>query len=417
MDYYLDTEFIEDGRTIDLLSIGIVAADGREFYAASTEADPSRANEWVRSHVLPHLPPSGDAAWMNRAAIRQGLLDFVPDEKPTFWGYYCLAPETRVLSADLRWRPIGDVRVDDVLIGFDEESLPGKGRSSRWRRWQGSTVTFAEQVERPCYDLSFDDGSHIRCSEEHGWLVVGQARAKWLTAERLRVGQRVAKPLDTWKTMDSRAGGYLAAAYDGEGHLSQVDRQHLARPLPGKKFRLGFSQKENVMLAEVRRLLLAEGFELHEQRNQGNVITVRIDKRRDVLRLLGSVRPMRLLGKFRPENIGAVPMRPVELIGKRAVGSHQVVSLTTTTRTYVAEGFASHNCDYDWIALCQLFGPMIALPKRFPMFAMDLKQLAVSLGDPRLPKQASGEHNALCDARWNRDTHAFLTAYAAQNRP
>jgi hypothetical protein len=29
MKYYYDTEFIEDGRTIDLISIGIVAEDGR----------------------------------------------------------------------------------------------------------------------------------------------------------------------------------------------------------------------------------------------------------------------------------------------------------------------------------------------------------------------------------------------------
>lgn len=29
MKYWLDTEFIEDGKTIDLVSIGIVSEDGR----------------------------------------------------------------------------------------------------------------------------------------------------------------------------------------------------------------------------------------------------------------------------------------------------------------------------------------------------------------------------------------------------
>jgi len=37
MRYWYDTEFIEDGSTIDLISIGIVAEDGREYYAISTE--------------------------------------------------------------------------------------------------------------------------------------------------------------------------------------------------------------------------------------------------------------------------------------------------------------------------------------------------------------------------------------------
>ena len=57
MRYFYDTEFIEDGRTIELISIGVVAEDGREYYAVSTEFDPERAGSWVRAHVLPKLPP------------------------------------------------------------------------------------------------------------------------------------------------------------------------------------------------------------------------------------------------------------------------------------------------------------------------------------------------------------------------
>lgn len=43
MRYFYDTEFIEDGHTIELISIGVVAEDGREYYAVSTEFDPERA--------------------------------------------------------------------------------------------------------------------------------------------------------------------------------------------------------------------------------------------------------------------------------------------------------------------------------------------------------------------------------------
>ena len=35
MKYFYDTEFIEDGSTIELISIGVVAEDGREYYAVS----------------------------------------------------------------------------------------------------------------------------------------------------------------------------------------------------------------------------------------------------------------------------------------------------------------------------------------------------------------------------------------------
>ena len=56
MRYFYDTEFIEDGSTIELVSIGIVAEDGREFYAVSTEFDASNANEWAVSYTHLTLP-------------------------------------------------------------------------------------------------------------------------------------------------------------------------------------------------------------------------------------------------------------------------------------------------------------------------------------------------------------------------
>lgn len=56
---------------------------------------------------------------------------------------------------------------------------------------------------------------------------------------------------------------------------------------------------------------------------------------------------------------------------------------------------------YDHVALAQLWGKMIGLPKGIPMWTNDLKQEAERLGNPRLPEQEEGEHNALADARHN----------------
>jgi hypothetical protein len=74
--YFYDTEFIDDGRTIDLISIGVVAEDGREYYAVSTEFDPDRAGKWVRKHVLPKLPSPSSAVWRSRRQIRAELETF-----------------------------------------------------------------------------------------------------------------------------------------------------------------------------------------------------------------------------------------------------------------------------------------------------------------------------------------------------
>jgi len=70
--------------------------------------------------------------------------------------------------------------------------------------------------------------------------------------------------------------------------------------------------------------------------------------------------------------------------------------------------FWGYYADYDWVVFAQLFGTMMDLPKGFPMYCNDIKQLGKSLGDPELPKQGKSEHNALADAKWNMVAYEFL---------
>lgn len=70
--------------------------------------------------------------------------------------------------------------------------------------------------------------------------------------------------------------------------------------------------------------------------------------------------------------------------------------------------FWGYYADYDWVVFCGLFGTMMNLPKGFPMYCKDIKQLCDSLGNPRLPEQGKGEHNALADARWNKQAYEYL---------
>lgn len=105
--YWLDTEFIEDGKTIDLISIGIVCEDGREFYALNYDCDHTKASDWVKNNALNHLPEKkrpniasssedllGKYASHKRIALE--VLEFFyetdnsPEPMPTpeIWAYY-----------------------------------------------------------------------------------------------------------------------------------------------------------------------------------------------------------------------------------------------------------------------------------------------------------------------------------------
>lgn len=94
--------------------------------------------------------------------------------------------------------------------------------------------------------------------------------------------------------------------------------------------------------------------------------------------------------------------------------------------------FYAYYADYDWVVFCWLFGRMIDLPKGFPMYCKDLKQvldekaemlaqkisntqpLGLSFDNLKFIKSLSNyptqknEHNALDDAKWNKKLHDFL---------
>jgi hypothetical protein len=87
--FFYDCEFIEDGTTVDLVSIGVVDESGREFYAISTAFDPAKANDWVRRNVLDKLPRPDDPAWRAPDQIRDDLLAFLlePGDPVELWAW------------------------------------------------------------------------------------------------------------------------------------------------------------------------------------------------------------------------------------------------------------------------------------------------------------------------------------------
>lgn len=163
MRYFYDCEFIEDGLTIDLVSIGVVAETGREFYAVSTEFDATKAGLWVREHVLAKLPPPADKAWRGRATIRDDLMRFLSPhgEKVELWAWF--AAYDHVALAQL-W---GD------MPALPRE-LPRFTRELR-QRW--------EDVGKPPLPIPPDNAHDALADARHNL-----ARWRVIEAERVRLG-------------------------------------------------------------------------------------------------------------------------------------------------------------------------------------------------------------------------------------
>jgi hypothetical protein len=55
MNIFFDTEFHDDGNNVELISIGLVSETGHTYYAENAEYDRSRATDWLKDNVIPHL--------------------------------------------------------------------------------------------------------------------------------------------------------------------------------------------------------------------------------------------------------------------------------------------------------------------------------------------------------------------------
>jgi len=256
---------------------------------------------------------------------------------------FCVGPDTRILTADLRWVRAGEIRPGDCLLAFDEHLSPSR------RMWRLSVVEAVATINRPCYLLTFHDGTEVLCSAEHMWLAGANDQIhKWLRTDHLRsedtsgkFASKVVRLLDPWSEDSDRDAGYLAAAFDGEGSLSQ---RKPARGT-GVSVHLMFSQGNNEMLAEVMACLERKCFPYKVHQAKDGCNRLYISGRHEVIRFLGQIRPRRLLARFDPNSLGMInPTRPAILTKKKFVGVAQVIAIRTSTGTYVAEGLASHNC-------------------------------------------------------------------------
>ena len=123
MRYFIDTEFIEDGKTIDLISIGIVAEDGREYYAQSVEFDHRKASEWVKENVLLHLQM---CPWAHSSA--SGIPGLYRTDKAYHKGNGQCVDQHRGLVHNCPWRTREQLK-RDIRVFMDSEQY---GKPELW---------------------------------------------------------------------------------------------------------------------------------------------------------------------------------------------------------------------------------------------------------------------------------------------
>ncbi|MBA2592946.1 MAG: hypothetical protein H0U97_12125 [Gammaproteobacteria bacterium] len=244
-----------------------------------------------------------------RAGDAGGLVIAFP---PT---YKCLAPQHRVLTADLRWTPCGDLVEGDWLVAFDEHPEP----DMRCRRWRLATVTHSAPAQK--------------------WR---GHQIEWIDADKLMErGRFVVRALNTWESLRTYETGWLAGMLDGEGSITL-----------GQAAKLTFVQKPGAVLDRFVPRWNALASAVVQWRGVSTEAFGVLGGFPEIMRAIGILRPMRLIADLQAKFSDAPSIRSwapehAEVVSVESVGVSDVQAISTSTATYVGEGYLMHNCGYE----------------------------------------------------------------------
>jgi DNA polymerase-1 len=260
----------------------------------------------------------------------------------------CLVPGTRILTTNLEWVPIEQLVEGNTLIGFDE-SL-----GSRESKFRESAVINNRKIRKPCYKITTSRGV-VTASDNHAWVARRDFAAGyrgvrgWIATKDLKIGDCISFFADPWTFDSSYEGGWLSGILDGEGYVGKSGHC------------LGYGQNDGLVFEKSTKLFQEKGFVLHSNKNKQGCNQVLFRGEKASLRALGTFRPLRLLQNSRQgrncwegRSTWGKRSTPAVVLSIEFVGEQDVYALQTTTKTFIAEGFLSHNCDYASIELCAL---------------------------------------------------------------
>jgi hypothetical protein len=340
----------------------------------------------------------------------------------------CLNPNTRVLTSDLRWVPLESVGVGDELLGVDEHPA----RRGAGRKMRRSVVVARHEVFAPAFRIVMDNGESMIATAEHLWLCKkrGSSTTEWRAIKpppsrfrgrpktHLHVGDEIRAITRPWgaSTFDD---GWFGGFLDGEGSIrakrragAEMTLAQVAGPILDRAVSY-LKERAYTFRVDVDKRPME-----HPGWTRQVVYRVIMGRMAELFRLAGQTRPTKLLSWGWWEG--------KELPGKRigGLGWHKVVSidplppqrmldLQTTTSTYIAEGFVSHNStilwalDLFWLTTFKgLQGMYVADDEPNKEIHRDvIGQMYLSIKAPRLTRGPFRAHNRL-ESTWH-DTETW----------
>ena len=263
---------------------------------------------------------------------------------------FCVDEDTRVLTADLRWVRIADLRAGDEVVATDEHAPGGKGHP---RKMRTATVMATATMEAETFRITLDDGRSVICTDRHPWLTRGNQGSKWASLSgkgnavtgKLQVGGEIRWVTKPWTDGDIE-DGWMGGLIDGEGSIARANTAAS----------INVSQRVGPVWKRLNAYLADRGYHHRIEQDAAErpgkhgttpVPKAVVGRMDEMFRLIGQTRPTRFIDNRFWEG-RELPGKKTgegwaEIVSIEPLGKRKVVDLQTSTGTYIAEGFVSHN--------------------------------------------------------------------------
>ncbi len=132
----------------------------------------------------------------------------------------CLDPDTPVLTADLRWVPLGKIAVGDRLIAVDE--VPPVIARGHGRKFRTAIVEAVNDVYEPSFLLRLRNGRTLIATGEHRFLVrkgflQHHSGSRWQAVKDFTPGKtRIRYAIQPWDESQTFEDGWMGGILDGK---------------------------------------------------------------------------------------------------------------------------------------------------------------------------------------------------------
>jgi hypothetical protein len=266
---------------------------------------------------------------------------------------YCNPPDAPVWMADFSFRPLGEVREGDEVIGWQKiMGHRGAGISPR-KVLCPATVLAVVRRRAQLVRVELESGRTLRCTPDHQWLVYRSShrdpgpRGRNGTFRAAEAGENLVRVIDpTPRLMDRQkiwAAGYLAGIYDGEGTGERIAQYLDINPHIYARIKDVFRQLG---------LLCGGDFKSIWFRGDGD----RGARKQSLVNFVNWGNPAKRDHYLTDAILGARWQIPDRVVSVRPDGEGDVVSMQTTSGNYVVWGYASKNCNAFWQGRQMVYG-------------------------------------------------------------